>query len=297
MHYRGPNEAAIAQRLWSIFAELRTRSAGIAPAHSDLARFAAALGARLNRRIAHGPERLFEGDYDAARVREYARGEGLSLSEPASEPAVLLSMWTRLAEGVDHAPWALIERWDAAADALAEVCTAMQPALSARWESASLDERVQIIERYDDGQIASLRAFGRGALVEYWCELLSLDAALGSVVRERFSRRRERAEVVANAALSAAMRATLLESRSPLSLEQLESAMDRSIDGCSFGMRSHVAQVPVDWGGPLFDAIERSRGCAMRSLRDRFEDAVRCPDLRAMLETARVKDAKRLQNT
>lgn len=298
--FRGPNEAAVAQRLWSLFAELRERSAGRSPAQSELARFAMTLGAQLNARIAYAPAWLFEGDYDLERAREYAVGEGLSLESPESEPARLIALWSRLAEGREHAPWSLIEAWDRSSDALAEVATALQPALSAQWATSGLEARALLVHRLDERQRVALREFARGPLVEYWCDVLSLDAPLRGALRAHVRRRSTLEGFESMASLREAIRATVARGQWRASEGLLETAVTRSIAvlagvaRLSFERANERAERAALWSRESLSAIEaRADGGAVQSLEARVEPVIHCPELRATLEDARVKDAKR----
>lgn len=258
-----------------------------------------ALGARLNARIAHGPEWLFEGDYDGARVREYAAGEGLSLESPESEPARLLALWSRLAEGREHAPWALIELWDRSSDALAEVATALQSALSARWAASTLEERARLVQRLDDRQRVTLKEFARGPLVEYWCEVLSLDAPLREALSAHVRKRATLDGFASMASLRGAVGAAIARGGWPVSVGMLETAVTRSIAvlagvaRLSSERESERVERAARWARESLALIEaRADGERVQSLEARFERVIHCPELRATLDDARARDAK-----
>ncbi len=308
MAFRGPNEAAIAQRLWSLFNELRTLSsdAGRAPVREH---FAVELGRRLNTRIAHGPDWLFALPYDATRVRAWAEGEGLSLTASAidpqasSEPAHLIALWTRLCEGREHSPWALIERWDRSADALAEVASAMQPALFHRWVSISCVDKAELVYRVDEGQRRALDAFARGPVGEYWTELLALEEPLGASIARSLAAT-PRAFTMERFEGAARLRAAIGErvARRDVGIDAvaIEQALYDSAGifvAIAFGLRrspwfeGSAPPARAWWTGAAAElALLDPKGVA--TIGERLEKAVHCPDLRALVDAARIADTR-----
>lgn len=305
MHFRGPSEAAIAQRLWSLFHDLRTRAAEQS-GPSDLERFGVELGQRLNARIAHGPERLFTLPYDGGRVRVWAEGEGLALDGGSgSGPAQLVALWTRLCEGREHSPWALIERWDPSADALAEAAIALQPALFHRWNLISCVKKSELAFKLDDAQRAELRAFVSRGVGEYWIELLALDATLADALRialEAAPRAVTADRFVRADALGAAVRERLKgrSARAGITADDVTRALYDSVSvfvAIAFGVlrspwRDASSSLARTWWVGSAPALAELATHEVATIEARLDRAIRCPDLRALLEVARASDAR-----
>ncbi|MBL8680283.1 MAG: hypothetical protein JNK05_13995 [Myxococcales bacterium] len=305
MHFRGSSEAAIAQRLWSLFHEMRTRDADRS-GPSDLERFGVELGQRLNARIAHGPERLFTLPYDGGRVRAWAEGEGLALDGGSgSGPAQLVALWTRLCEGREHSPWALIERWDASADALAEAASALQPALFHRWNLISCVERSELAFKLDDAQRVELRAFVSRGVGEYWIELLELDEPLADALRAALeaSPRTMTADRFARAdALGVAVRERVKRrsTRAGITAEDVTRALYDSVSvfvAIAFGVlrspgRDDSASLARAWWLGSAPSLAELATHEVATIEARLAHAIRCPDLRALVELARASDTR-----